>query len=574
MCSAKKLDKGQDILFSALLTSPTQSVTCHVMCDDIAGTLREATLQPKIPASAFPDPRPCSKDTSHDKSKSGTGKPSMNTSRPRSVHVHAPASAPSNSRRAGSDDFVDNDLDDADLMQAENDVDDFRDIEDIEDDIEAPSRSNPVRNSSEANAASPSAKRVLADQDLGPKRRANGNWECNHQCKDKTKCSHLCCRDGMKKKPKAPKSKAPGATQQTATQGNPQKATKAPSRTSKTQSTLKAHVTKPVTAPVCSPQSPIAQIDLSHNGGRKAGRKTASPVPNPPDLKRLQSLHSKSQKRAPPSSITSVSRKRPQYSYASGTAPSLSFLPIKKPEVENPPSSDYGDAEMDDLPSALDFDVEVFMKDTRMDDAGIVPFEEELYEETDSVLEDAMVGLADSQDIITAHIASQPQARTSNRVTPGTTRDGSLRSYATDPMKEADSVQTSKYPERVAVAPSKEKTLFVTGDSSSSPVPDAARVSSNASEHSEGKLLKRVAERTSTPFQARPSKRFKGQAVELQGTHLDNENVAPPAEPMKESGNADGLGPDIPEKDSTDQSQADSLDSWFLREFGDIVEIV
>ncbi|KNZ78445.1 ATP-dependent DNA helicase MER3 [Termitomyces sp. J132] len=34
------------------------------------------------------------------------------------------------------------------------------------------------------------------------KRMQNGNFECNHSCRDKKKCRHLCCRDGLPEKPK------------------------------------------------------------------------------------------------------------------------------------------------------------------------------------------------------------------------------------------------------------------------------------------------------------------------------------------------------------------------------------
>ncbi|KAL5529500.1 hypothetical protein ACEPAG_5485 [Sanghuangporus baumii] len=33
----------------------------------------------------------------------------------------------------------------------------------------------------------------------------NGNYVCNHNCKDKTACRHLCCREGLAKPPPAPK---------------------------------------------------------------------------------------------------------------------------------------------------------------------------------------------------------------------------------------------------------------------------------------------------------------------------------------------------------------------------------
>ncbi|KAF2104046.1 P-loop containing nucleoside triphosphate hydrolase protein [Rhizodiscina lignyota] len=87
--SAKKLDKGQDILFSALLTSSTQSVTCYVMCDDIAGTMREASVQPKLPLSMFPAPKLQSADDSELRGNKEPRKSGINNSHPRNFNVPA-----------------------------------------------------------------------------------------------------------------------------------------------------------------------------------------------------------------------------------------------------------------------------------------------------------------------------------------------------------------------------------------------------------------------------------------------------------------------------------------------------
>lgn len=62
------------------------------------------------------------------------------------------------------------------------------------------------------------------EEDYEPIRLANGNWACNHKCKDKTRClfllgvirhctnhnscKHFCCRDGLEKLPRPGKSKA------------------------------------------------------------------------------------------------------------------------------------------------------------------------------------------------------------------------------------------------------------------------------------------------------------------------------------------------------------------------------
>ena len=41
------------------------------------------------------------------------------------------------------------------------------------------------------------------EETTGSAQLANGRWACSHRCKDKTKCKHLCCREGLEKRPKA-----------------------------------------------------------------------------------------------------------------------------------------------------------------------------------------------------------------------------------------------------------------------------------------------------------------------------------------------------------------------------------
>jgi hypothetical protein len=40
-----------------------------------------------------------------------------------------------------------------------------------------------------------------------PRQLVNGKWACNHNCKDKSSCKHLCCREGLDKKPKPSKAR-------------------------------------------------------------------------------------------------------------------------------------------------------------------------------------------------------------------------------------------------------------------------------------------------------------------------------------------------------------------------------
>ncbi|KAJ6502143.1 Sec63 Brl domain-containing protein [Mycena sanguinolenta] len=69
-----------------------------------------------------------------------------------------------------------------------------------------------------------------------PEKLANGNYECNHPCKDKKKCRHMCCRDGLAEPPKPKKRAEASPKKPTAASGSskahwtsiasPQKSTK------------------------------------------------------------------------------------------------------------------------------------------------------------------------------------------------------------------------------------------------------------------------------------------------------------------------------------------------------------
>ncbi|KIJ44322.1 hypothetical protein M422DRAFT_779411 [Sphaerobolus stellatus SS14] len=52
-----------------------------------------------------------------------------------------------------------------------------------------------------------SRKRPRMEADEGPVRLPNGNYACNHTCKKKNQCRHICCREGLPNPPK--KSHAP-----------------------------------------------------------------------------------------------------------------------------------------------------------------------------------------------------------------------------------------------------------------------------------------------------------------------------------------------------------------------------
>ncbi|KAI9069106.1 P-loop containing nucleoside triphosphate hydrolase protein [Trametes sanguinea] len=91
-----------------------------------------------------------------------------------------------------------------------------------------------------------------------PKQLDNGNYECNHTCKDKTQCRHMCCRDGLAKPPPITKKRvemlmaAADASPEKPSAGNgtstPQKHTKQDARGKPKPRPIEGHKPAPTTA--------------------------------------------------------------------------------------------------------------------------------------------------------------------------------------------------------------------------------------------------------------------------------------------------------------------------------------
>lgn len=186
--SAKKLNNGQDVLFSANLTSASQSIRAYVMCDEIAGTMRHAILEPGIPPLAFPHQKP---DANANQQKVSLA------NAPNTAKRHAAAGNARGNTDSDSDEFGNLGLDDDDLAGAE--AGGFVDIDDFED--HGKERGQPKQQKRKTSNNAP------LEESREPQQLANGKWACNHRCGDKSACKHLCCREGIDKKPKAPKAK-------------------------------------------------------------------------------------------------------------------------------------------------------------------------------------------------------------------------------------------------------------------------------------------------------------------------------------------------------------------------------
>jgi hypothetical protein len=222
--------------------------------------MRSAILQPDVPSHVFPT----SKTT--ESSNVRPGKP---------VSKRASSKAkPGSKRRAsetGFDEFNDAGINDDDLALAENGG--FENIDDF-DDEPRPSASTSRKKQGTSTAH---------DEEITthePRQLANGKWACNHNCKDKTSCKHLCCREGLDKKPKPPKAKtskkeAENAVdpKQTQLSLSVSKKSKAPAATQLLHSQQLAHAPAPDRNPPKCPE--MHKLNTLHNNAKS----NTQPVP-------------------------------------------------------------------------------------------------------------------------------------------------------------------------------------------------------------------------------------------------------------------------------------------------------
>ncbi|KAL5337905.1 Sec63 Brl domain-containing protein [Aspergillus crustosus] len=196
--SANRLDKGYEILLTAELKHQNESITCHVMCDEIAGTSRCAVLKPALPRSCFP--RQPENNEGAERSGGNEDLPNKTT-------------APRTSTRRTFSRFDSDDLLFGEFLESEI-LDDWNAkstaIEHTEPDNKIiPQRKASKNEGTKSSTAANNYTNVVRE----PERLGNGRWACNHKCKDKTVCKHFCCREGLTNPPKVSRKKSDGAVQ-------------------------------------------------------------------------------------------------------------------------------------------------------------------------------------------------------------------------------------------------------------------------------------------------------------------------------------------------------------------------
>lgn len=358
--SAKKLVNGEDILMSASLTQHDQYLTSYVMCDEIAGTMRCAELKHDLPSSAFPQPllQHQNTETAPTSENNDQGKmTAIQRLQTRRTSQRVPATF-------GEDEFLDSDFDEQEFiaLTAANEGVDRRNANSGLSSTQ--SQCKPVQ----------SLKGAINTETWSPVQLENGRWACNHKCKDKSVCKHLCCREGVDRAPKPPK-----CSTAVAQSTGPQKTLKTPG--TRHGAILHSNVTK----------KKLDAGPRSHDTHRFDSRRASLEDANvgPSDFKKLNRLHEKINKDLPPRIMPSAKTLLPP---SNGAWPQPSFLRQDNEHLETVNNtSDYEDDWMDDLPSTSDLLGKPDKAAEMPTEARIEQFDDEI-----SDLETALVGLHDS----------------------------------------------------------------------------------------------------------------------------------------------------------------------------------
>ena len=190
--SARKIHASPIFSVVVVLEKPSTVIKCYVSCDGIAGTGRDVELRlDAMPSSWFPSPVQGAVLGSNGNSKTHTGQV----------------------QNIGTDDIFDDDVNDAELLSM--DIDDKRvevihHIDKVIDDHREirTSLGKESRKRTASNLSLQSHKDKSDTAWRAPTQLANGNWTCQHDCRDEGKqCNHKCCKEGVANPRKYPRNK-------------------------------------------------------------------------------------------------------------------------------------------------------------------------------------------------------------------------------------------------------------------------------------------------------------------------------------------------------------------------------
>ncbi|KAG8628336.1 hypothetical protein KVT40_004209 [Elsinoe batatas] len=264
--SAYNIGRGIDKIFRASFLSFGQSVICSIACDEIAGTSVEATIEPDIPASAFRGLQPV--QPNGPRALIGPTKLAGGGAKIRS-REHSGQTHITQSTDWGDDNISDVDLAAMELQEG------FQDIDEID--------AHQGRTSSEKHPADQGKSDTISHDEYKPVKLPNGNWRCNHTCKNKTACNHKCCIDGLAKPPRPPKARKERSSKQSKEAEN-----KAAKKKGQTQLTFQPSPEK------AQPKYDVGhpeQVDLTQTDRGLYQQSLIRPLQQAQSVGRLQNLH-------------------------------------------------------------------------------------------------------------------------------------------------------------------------------------------------------------------------------------------------------------------------------------------
>ncbi|KAI9770420.1 MAG: Sec63 [Geoglossum simile] len=282
--SMRKFRNGQVVMFMANLARPEQYVICYAMCDEIAGTLKYVEVKPNLDPSLFPAPATTKPPTPPGLDPEMLELPQRHDENPRFRTAREVY-------QGDEDEFGDGDINDSDLVIAAGDLE-FEHID----------------------------REIGSDEDsYTPRKLENGKWACNHRCKDKTKCKHMCCRDGLDKPGKQPRKKI----ELTSNERDVSIVKMASITAPRPRLTVTAEGSTGRRGAIHPTE--VETVDLTC-GIEKGDYRRVERV----EYKKLDAIHSKSQKTVP---VSAFPKRRPKFSYADGIEPDLSFMGIRAPKA-------------------------------------------------------------------------------------------------------------------------------------------------------------------------------------------------------------------------------------------------
>ncbi|KAF2220729.1 hypothetical protein BDZ85DRAFT_267054 [Elsinoe ampelina] len=266
--SAHKIGRGMDKMFEASFSATGQSVRCSIACEEIAGTLVEAGMKPDVPVSAF----------------RGLNQPVLTTglTAPPGPTKLAGGGAEIRSREHSgqtyvtqSTDWGDDNIADAELAAMDL-HEGFQDIDEID--------AHPGQTSSGKHGVADQGRfDTISNDEYRPVKLPNGNWRCNHTCKNKTACNHKCCIDGLAKPPRPPKARKEKASKQ-----GKEADVKTAKKKGQTQLTFQS---SPDKAQPKYDEGHPEQVDLTQTDRALHQQGQIRPPKQTPSIGRLQNLH-------------------------------------------------------------------------------------------------------------------------------------------------------------------------------------------------------------------------------------------------------------------------------------------